>query len=187
MSQISVEGSSVPRGIVAEFETPAQAAEAARAARSEGFLQLEAYGPFGNAELAESIGFKEQLMAPTVLIGGIIGGVSGFALQYWISVIEYPHNIGGRPLNSWPAFIPVTFETTVLLCALTGIFSLFVYNRLPRLAHPVFSVPTFDRATQDHFFLCVVLEKSDLTEKAEQLLRKFSPISLIVVESGGWA
>lgn len=141
--------------LVAEFATPEEAALVAQRLRNFGFSDLDAYGPFPSEKLAEAIGFHEHRMAPAVLAGGVAGGLSGFALQYYTTVIAYPHNIGGRPYFSWPSYIPITFECTVLLATLTGIVALLVFNRLPRLAHPIFSAANFDRATTDHFFLSV--------------------------------
>jgi hypothetical protein len=142
-------------GLVAEFETPEDAALVARRLRNFGFHDIDAYGPFPSEELAEAIGFHEHRMAPAVLAGGILGGMSGFGLQYYTTVIAYPHNVGGRPHFSWPAYIPITFECTVLFATLTGIVALLVLNRLPRLAHPIFSAANFERATTDRFFLSV--------------------------------
>src|ERR1700761_5263179 len=148
---------------MAEFPTPELAAQAAWAARREGFSRLDAYGPFSSPELSEAIGFQERKMAPCVLAGGIAGGLGGYALQYYVSVIDYPHNIGGRPLNSWPSFIPATFENTVLGAAIVGVISLLVLNRLPRLSHPAFSASHFERATSDHFFLCLRAQDSSFS------------------------
>lgn len=142
-------------GLIAEFATPEEAAVVARRLHAFGFADLDAYGPFPSGELAEAIGFHEQRIAPCVLTGGIVGGLSGFALQYYATVYDYPHNIGGRPVFSWPSFIPVTFECTILFAALTGIVSLLFLNRLPRLSHPVFHAKNFERATTDHFFVSI--------------------------------
>jgi hypothetical protein len=169
-------------GVMAEFETPEVAAKAARILREKGYPQLDAFGPFPSEELAEAIGFRETKVARCVLIGGIVGGICGFGLQYWASVLDYPHNIGGRPFNSWPSFIPITFEATVLFATIVGIISLLVLNRLPRLAHPVFAAPPFVRASVDHFFLCIRANGPDFApEKAHELLTSFSPLSISVL------
>jgi hypothetical protein len=144
-----------PLGLIAEFATPEDAVECAQRLRSHGFTDLDAYGPFPSPELAEAIGFHEHRIAPCVLAGGTVGVIAGFGLQYYATVTDYPHNIGGRPVFSWPAFIPVTFETAVLFAAITGLVSLLVLNRLPRLSHPVFAAKNFRRATTDHFFVAV--------------------------------
>ena len=162
--------------LVAEFAAPEDAARAARRLRAVGFTGLEAYGPFPSDELAEAIGFREHKIAPCVLAGGVTGAVAGFALQYWATVIDYPHNIGGRPVFSWPAFIPITFETTVLFAAVTGIVSLLVLNGLPRLAHPIFSTAHFERASTDHFFVAVKPASAELTlEKARAVFAEGTP------------
>ena len=169
-------------GVAAEFLTPEDAARAARLVREKGFGHLEAYGPFSSDELAEAIGFHEHKVAPSVLIGGIVGGLSGFALQYYATVIDYPHNIGGRPNFSWPSFIPIIFECTVLFACVTGLVALLIFNRLPRLAHPMFSATHFERATTDRFFLCVCATDHDFSfEQAREALEACSPVSISVV------
>jgi hypothetical protein len=105
--------------------------------------------------LAEAIGFKRTLVPLLVLLGGAVGGIGGYSLQYWISVIDYPLNVGGRPLHSWPAFIPVTFELTILVAALAAVLGMLALNGLPRPHHPVFNVSAFELATRNRFFLCI--------------------------------
>jgi hypothetical protein len=172
-------------GVAAEFATPEEAASAARHARAQGFADLEAYGPFPSEELADAIGFREHLVAPWVLTGGVIGGLAGFALQYYATVIDYPHNIGGRPMFSWPSFIPIIFECTVLFACLTGLVTLLILNRLPRLAHPIFSAAHFERATTDHFSLCLNAGASDFSfEQARKTLESCSPLSISILVQG---
>jgi hypothetical protein len=169
-------------GVVAEFATPEEAARAARFVRDQGFRNLEAYGPFPSEELAEAIDFHEHRVAPCVLAGGIVGGLSGFALQYYATVTDYPHNVGGRPLFSWPSFIPVTFECTVLFACVTGLVTLLILNRLPRLAHPIFSAAHFERATTDRFFLCITAAGFDFSfDRATKALESCSPVSISIV------
>ncbi len=169
-------------GVMAEFETPEAAAQAALAVREKGFTKLDAFGPFPSEELTKAIHFRENKVARCVLIGGIVGGLAGFALQYWATVLDYPHNIGGRPMFSWPSFIPIIFELAVLFATITGIVSLLVLNRLPRLAHPVFSSPSFVRASIDHFFLCIRPGDGVFSpEKARDLLISFSPLSISIL------
>jgi hypothetical protein len=142
-------------GLVAEFDTPEHLLSAARRAFAEGFRNMDAYTPFPVEGLAAAIGFHRTRLPLIVLIGGIIGCVGGFFLQYWISVLDYPINVGGRPLNSWPSFIPVTFELTILLAALSAVFGLLALNGLPMPYHPIFNVERFELASLNRFFLCI--------------------------------
>ena len=142
-------------GLMAEFDAPEALLEAARRSFAEGYRRMDAYSPFPIDGLAEAIGFHKTRIPMIVLIGGIIGCIGGFYLQYWASVIDYPLNIGGRPLNSWPSFIPVTFELTILLAALSAVLGLLALNGLPMPYHPVFNVERFQLATRNRFFLCI--------------------------------
>ncbi|HSQ19145.1 MAG TPA: DUF3341 domain-containing protein [Blastocatellia bacterium] len=157
-------------GLIAEFEEPTRIVQAARRAYEEGYRRMDAYSPFPIEELTEAIGFRHTRLPLIVLIGGIIGCVGGFALCYWVSAIAYPLNIGGRPLNSWPAFIPVTFECTILLAALSAVFGMLALNGLPQPYHPVFNVPSFEQASRNRFFLCI--ESTDPKFREEET-RKF--------------
>ncbi len=142
-------------GLMAEFENPSDLVDAARRAYAEGYRKMDAYTPFPVEGLAEALGFHRTWVPLIVLIGGLIGCMGGYLLQYYISVVYYPLNIGGRPLNSWPAFIPVTFELTILIAALSAVLGMLALNGLPMPYHPVFNVPRFALATQDRFFLCI--------------------------------
>ncbi len=142
-------------GLMAEFEDPQALVDATRRAYEAGYRDMDAYSPIPIEELTEALGIHHTGVAPLVLLGGIVGGVTGYGLQYWVSAIAYPINVGGRPFNSWPAFVPVTFELTVLFAALTALFGMLALNRLPTLYHPVFNVPRFALATRDRFFLCI--------------------------------
>jgi hypothetical protein len=142
-------------GLMAEFEDPTALVAAARLAYEEGFRKMDAYSPFPIEELSDALGLHHTRVPLFVLLGGIVGGVSGYGLQYWVATRAYPLNIGGRPLHSWPSFIPVTFETTVLLAAVTAVLGMLALNGLPTLYHPVFNVPRFALATRDRFFLCI--------------------------------
>lgn len=146
-------------GVMAEFETPEDLIDAAERAYADGYRRMDAYAPMPVEGLAEAVGFKKNYVALAVLIGGICGCTGGFSLLYWITVIAYPHNVGGRPLDSWPAYIPITFECMILLSALTALVSMLAMNGLPQPYHPVFNVPQFARASLDGFFLCI--ESSD--------------------------
>ena len=142
-------------GIMAEFADPDALLEAAGRTREAGYRWFEAYSPFPIHGLTQRIGFRHTKVPLLVLIGGVLGAVGGFSLQYWVSVIEYPLNIGGRPYNSWPSFIPITFECTVLAASLFAVLGMLALNGLPRPHHPVFGVDRFRHATRDAFFLCI--------------------------------
>jgi Protein of unknown function (DUF3341) len=143
-------------GVVAEFPTPHELIYAVEKTRQAGYRRIEAYTPFPVEGLAEALALKRNNVPLITLIGGLTGGLGGFFFQYWVSVLAYPINIGGRPLNSWPAFIPVTFELTVLGAALSAVFGMLALNGLPRPHHPLFNVHRFVKhATSDRFFLCI--------------------------------
>jgi hypothetical protein len=146
-------------GLMAEFESPSGLVEAATQARLAGYRKMDAYSPIPVEELNDALGLRRTRLPLLVLIGGIVGGSAGFALESWVSAIAYPLNVGGRPLISWPQFIPVTFETTVLGAALTAFFGMWALNKLPQPYHPVFNVAAFARASTDRFFL--VIEATD--------------------------
>ena len=160
-------------GVLAEFETPQQLVAAARAVRDSGYRRFESYSPFPVHGLAAAMGFRSSRLPLLVFAGGVLGCVGGCAFQYWVSAIAYPLNIGGRPLNSWPSFIPVMFELTILVAALAAVLGMLALNGLPRPHHPLFGIPSFDRATSDGFFLCVLASdpKFDVDEARELLLR----------------
>jgi hypothetical protein len=142
-------------GLMAEFERPEQILEATRRAHAEGYRHMDAYTPYPVERLATELGLPRTRVPLVVLIGGIMGAVSGYFLQYWAMAVDYPINVGGKPYNSWPAFIPVTFELMVLVGALAAILGMFFLNGLPQPYHPVFNVARFARASQDRFFLCI--------------------------------
>jgi hypothetical protein len=142
-------------GIVAEFSSPETLLKAARAAYASGYRQVDAYSPMPIEGLAEALGFRRTGIPLIVLIGGLLGGIGGYLMQYYCIVISYPLNIGGRPLHSWPAFIPVTFEMTILGASLAAVFGMLVLNELPMPYHPLFNVHEFGLASRDRFFLSV--------------------------------
>ena len=142
-------------GLMAEFDSPTELVRAARRAHEQGYRQMDAYTPFPIEELSEAIGFRHTRLPLVVLIGGILGCLGGYGLQYWVAAIEYPLNVGGRPYNSWPSFIPITFETTVLVAALSAVLGMLALNGLPMPYHPVFNVKSFALASKDKFFLCI--------------------------------
>src|SRR5918999_91837 len=170
-------------GLMAEFETPEALLEATQHAYDNGYRRIDAYSPFPVEGLAEAVGFHHTRLPLIVLIGGILGAIGGFVLQYWISVVDYPLNVGGKPYNSWPAFIPVTFETTVLAAALTAVLAMLALNGLPMPYHPVFNVERFALASRDRFFLCIEAAdpKFDIDNTVE-FLRSLNPSSIHEVE-----
>src|SRR3984957_14859798 len=142
-------------GLMAEFETPGTIIAAANKTYAAGYKKIDAYSPFPIEELAEAIGFHRNGVAPVVLVGGILGCLTGYLMQWWISTVSYPVNVGGRPLHSWPSFMVVTFELTILFSVLSATFGMPALNGLPMPYHPVFNVPRFEFATKDKFFLIV--------------------------------
>jgi hypothetical protein len=142
-------------GLMAEFSDPNSVVAAARRTYDAGYRRINAYSPYPIEELSEAIGYHRNYVSLTVFICGLLGGIGGFSLLSWTSAIDYPLNVGGRPLISTPAFIPITFECIVLMAAFGAFLGMLAMNRLPQPYHPVFNVPSFSRASQDRFFLCV--------------------------------
>lgn len=155
--------SAAPWGVLAEFNEPEALLAAARNLKAKGFRNLEAFTPFPVHGLTEALGRPKTRLQWIVFVCGLAGGTAGFAMQWYANVVAYPWNIGGRPLNSWPSFIPVTFELTVLCAAIGAVVSMFVLNGLPEPHHPVFAVDAFERASKDKFFLCVPLSGGGLS------------------------
>ena len=142
-------------GVMAEFNDAQALMDAAHAARKAGYTRMDAYSPFPIHGLDDAIGFHESIMSKIVLAAGILGGSGGFFMCWYANVIAYPMNIGGKPYNSWPAWIPITFECTILLAALTAVFGMIAINGLPMPYHPVFNVRRFSHASRDKFFLAI--------------------------------
>lgn len=142
-------------GLMAEFDSAQSLVDAAHKTHAAGYKKIDAYSPFPIEGLAEAIGFTKNSVPLVVLIGGLVGGLSGYLMQYWIAAISYPVNVGGKPYHSWPAFIVVTFEMTILFAGLSAVFGMLALNGLPMPYHPVFNVPRFAFATKDRFFLIV--------------------------------
>ena len=145
----------VIHGLMAEFEDPTSLVTATERAHHEGYRRMDAYSPYPIEELHHALGARHTRLPLVVLIGGLAGGIGGYALEYWSSVIAYPLNIGGKPLHSWPAFIPVTFECTILAAALSCVLGMLALNGLPMPYHPVFNLPRFALASRNRFFLCI--------------------------------
>jgi hypothetical protein len=170
-------------GVMAQFDNPSQLVAAARAAYEEGYRQINGYSPFPIEELDEAIGFKRTTLPYIVFAGGVLGALGGFFMQYWMEVVDYPLIVGGKPFNSWPAFIPITFECTVLGAAFAAVFGMLALNKLPQPYHPVFNAPSFALATRDSFFL--VIEAKDAKfdhDEAVQFLKNLDPREVLDVE-----
>jgi hypothetical protein len=142
-------------GIIAEFHDPEELIAAAEKTHAAGYRTVNAYAPFPVEGLAEAIGYTKVRLPWIVLAGGILGGLAGYFMQYWTMAVDYPINVGGRPYNSIPYFIPVTFEMTILGAALTAVFGMLALNKLPMPYHPVFNVERFQLASRNAFFLCI--------------------------------
>lgn len=171
-------------GLMAQFEEPEALLEAANRAYAAGYRNMDAYTPLPIDGLAEAVGFRRNWVSPIVLLFGMCGAAGGFGLLWWISVIAYPLNIAGRPFDSWPAYIPITFECTVLLAALSAVIGMLALNKLPQPYHPVFNVESFaQRASIDRFFLCIEASdpKFDLT-KTRAFLDQLNPVEVAEVE-----
>jgi Protein of unknown function (DUF3341) len=170
-------------GLMAEFDKPADLVHACRAAREAGYRRMDAYTPFPIEAVFEALGLHRNAMPLIVLIGGILGGSGGLLLQYWVSAIAYPLNVGGKPFFSLPAFIPVTFECTILLAALSAVLGMLALNGLPMPYHPVFNVPSFALATRDRFFLVIESVDPRFDRAAtRKFLEEFSPVSVSEVD-----
>jgi hypothetical protein len=170
-------------GVMAEFDNPSDLVSAAHRTYRAGYRRINGYSPYPIEELSEAIGFTRTSLPLIVLIGGILGGLGGFFMQYWMEVINYPINVGGKPYNSWPAFIPVTFECTVLCAAFAAVLGMLALNKLPQPYHPVFNAPNFALATRDRFFL--VIEASDRRFEHDEVvafMKGLEPKDLIDVE-----
>jgi hypothetical protein len=142
-------------GLMAEFDTPTALVAAAKRVYAEGYRRIDTFSPFPVEEAWEAIGHHDRRLSMIVLAGGLLGLLTGIGLQEWVQVLAYPINVGGKPLNSWPQYIPVTFELTILFAAIAAVVGMIVLNGLPMPYHPVFNVPRFEHATRDKFFLLV--------------------------------
>ena len=174
-----VEVSNPLYGTVAEFDTVEALMAASEAARDHGFKVMDAYTPFPVHGMSEAIGFKDNKVPYIVALGGITGTITGMSLQWYTSVVDYPMNVGGKPLFSLPAFVPVMFELTILFSALSAFFGMWILNGLPRYHHPIFSAKNFERATIDRFFLCIEAKDPKYDqEKIRNLMSEYSPLNV---------
>jgi len=169
-------------GLIAEFDDPTALVAATERAYRAGYRRMDAYSPFPIEELHEALGARHTRLPLVVLIGGLCGCLGGYGLQYWVSTMAYPINVGGKPFHSWPAFIPVTFECTILVAALSAVLGMLALNGLPMPYHPVFNVPRFALASRNRFFLCIEAAdpKFDL-EATRRFLETLSPREVATV------
>jgi ActD protein len=166
-------------GVLAEFGDAASLAAAARAARAAGFRRFDAYSPIPLEDLEDTLPATPGRLPLLTFVGGLLGGLGGYALQYYVAVIANPLNVGGRPLHSWQAYVPVIFEMTILGASLAAVLGMLALNGLPRPHHPLFNVPEFKLASRDRFFLCVEARDPQFDlEKARQFLASLSPRGL---------
>jgi hypothetical protein len=163
-------------GVIAEFHEPQALLDAANKTREAGYTSIDAFSPFPIHGLAEAIGFHKSRLSAIVLIMGLLGGIGGFFMCWYANVIAYPLNIGGKPHNSWPAWIPITFESAILLAALGAVFGMLALNGLPMPYHPVFNVRRFDSASRDKFFLVIQARDPKFRpEEARRFLETLGP------------
>jgi hypothetical protein len=170
-------------GLLAEFDDPHALTEAVHRTRAEGYRKIDAFTPYPVEEVWEALGVRDHRLPAIVLLGGVLGGIAGYALQYWTSVVEFPINVGGRPFHSWPAFIIPTFETTILGASLATVLGMFALNGLPMPYHPLFNVPRFALSSRDRFFL--VIESTDWNfdlERTRAFLRGLGARTVTEVE-----
>lgn len=166
-------------GVIGEFHDPARIVLAARVFKEAGFAHMEAFTPMPVDELTEYLGRERAIIPALVLCGALVGAIGAFSFMTWTWLVDYPINIGGRPMFSWPAYIPITFEMAVLAGSYAGGIGMLLLNRLPRLSHPVFEVPGFERATQDRFFLMV--EATDPQFSPERVTALFEEVSALSI------
>ncbi len=163
-------------GLMAEFDDGEKLVAATQRTHEAGYRRIDAYAPFPVDGLPEALGITHTLLSWIVLLGGIVGALAGFGLQYYVAVIAEPIIVGGKPTFSWPAFVPVTFETTILGAALAAVIGLLLFNRLPMPYHSVFNIARFARASQDSFFLCIETRDAQFDmQKTRDFLQSLHP------------
>jgi hypothetical protein len=169
-------------GLLAEFESAEQLVDAARKTRQAGYRHFDALAPFGVEGLDEAMELPPTRVPLIFLLGGIFGGLTGFFMQVYAAVHSYPINVGGRPLYSWPTFIPITFELTILGAGLAGALGMLALNGLPMPYHPLFNSPRFDLASQNRFFLCVEASDSHFeVNQTRDFMRSLGPVDITEV------
>jgi hypothetical protein len=169
-------------GLMAEFDDPDRLVEAAARTHAEGYRLADAYTPFPVHGLHDALGFHTSRVPLIVLIGGLAGAAGGFFMQWYASAVSYPVNIGGRPMFSWPAFIPITFEMAVLGAALSAVLGMLALNGLPKPYHPVFNVPQFQLASRNRFFLCIPANDPKFSlDETRRFLEMLNPLEIIEV------
>jgi hypothetical protein len=169
-------------GLAASFHSPEQIVEAAKKVHAAGYRRAEGYTPYAVEGLTEALGFHHTGIPLIVFVGGLVGCIGGYFMMWYANVISYPWNIGGRPPNSWPAYIPITFEMTVLGASLLALFGMLILNGLPSPYHPMFRAPTFELASQNRFFLCIeVADPEFKLDWTRQFLESLGPISVVEV------
>jgi hypothetical protein len=169
-------------GLMAEFATATEILAAARRAREAGYREMDAYSPYTVEGLATELGLSRTRVPFVVLVAALVGAAVGFFMQYYSMAVDYPLNVGGRPFNSWPVFVPITFEVMVLVAAFAALLGMFFLNGLPRPHHPVFNAPRFDRASQDRFFLCIeAVDPLFELESTRRFLLELHPLEVMDV------
>lgn len=171
-------------GLLAEFGTPVELLAAVRQTRESGYEKVDAFTPYPVEGLPDALGLGNTRLPLLVLLGGILGGAAGYFMQYYLSAIDYPLNVGGRPLNSWPAFIVITFEMTILFAALSAVLGMLALNGLPMPHHPVFNAPQFALASRDRFFICIEASDPRFEPQAtRRFLEQLKPREIVNVAS----